>query len=236
VNPPEKNVTPIEPIVPETPPMAIVPDAPVVPPADPHAAIVPAGHEAEIVPVTHADAAIVSTPPELNTARAVLEAPMLSSASATPVTPAGFGAAVPIGARRPAFGIRQIAVVVAVILVLLLAYKLLHHHRSQYEATADAVTTAIVNNNMTPVEHAFNAARYPELENRVQVARLSDILVPLGKFEGSKEITPAGSAAGLHEFTETFEHGTKFERYELDADGKILHFHIGDAPSTSTSP
>jgi len=151
------------------------------------------------------------------------------------VTPSGSSVAVATASKRP---INTSAIVLAAILVfvVLLGYKLFHHHRSAYEATADAVTIAIVNNNMTPVEHKFNAIRLPELEDRARVGRLSNMLVPLGAFKGSKEITPPNSDAGLHEFTETFANGTKFEKYELDADGKIAKFFIGDPPSTSGTP
>jgi hypothetical protein len=131
---------------------------------------------------------------------------------------------------------RAIIIGAIVVFVLVLGYKIFHHHRSSYEATADAVTIAIEKNDMTPVLHKFNAIRLPELEDRERVGRLSNLLVPLGEFKGSKEITPADADAGLHEFTETFASGTKFEKYQLDADGKIVKFYIGDPPETSPAP
>jgi len=130
----------------------------------------------------------------------------------------------------------RIIAVVVLLAVVLVGYKLFHHHRNSYEATADAVTVALENNNMTPVLHKFNAIRLPELEDRERVGHISNFLVPLGAFKGSKEITPADADAGLHEFTETFANGTAFEKFELDADGKIVKFHIGPQPSASSAP
>jgi hypothetical protein len=138
---------------------------------------------------------------------------------------------------KPPRNMRAIAIAAVLALVLLLGvYKLFHHHRSTYEATADAVTIAIQKNDMTPVLHKFNAIDVPELEDRERVGRLSNLLAPLGAFKGSKEITSAGDNPGVHEFTETFADGTKFEKYKLDADGKIVKFYIGDPPSTSSAP
>ena len=205
MNPPESNLTPIEPIAP----------------------IVSAETDAHIVP---AAAGVPSAP-------ATIDSTIVPTGTATPVAAPSYRTQVAIGARRPGVGARQIAAVGGLLLLGLLAFKLTHTFGgNKYEATADAVTMAIVNNNMKPVEPAFNAINYPELENRAQVGRLSDILARLGAFKGSKEITPSGSAAGLHEFTENFANGTKFEKFELDADGKILHFHIGDPPETPTTP
>jgi hypothetical protein len=162
----------------------------------------------------------------------------------TPIAPSAPGrpaAVLPSGgavaAAKPAPSMRGLIVGVVVLLaIVLIGYKLFHHHRNQYESTADAVTVAIANNNMTPVLHKFNAIRLPELEDRARVGRLSNLIVPLGAFKGSKEITPAGSDAGFHEFTETFAGGTLDEKYELDADGKIVKFHIGPPPSATTAP
>jgi len=105
------------------------------------------------------------------------------------------------------------------------------HHANRYESVADDVTKAIVNNDMTPVAQDFNAIRRPELADRARVGKLSDMVIALGAFKGSTEITPAGSASGFHEFTETFASGTLDEKYELDSDGKIVRFHIGPKPT-----
>jgi hypothetical protein len=127
-------------------------------------------------------------------------------------------------AQRPT---RRPLIVAAVLLVLIFGGLRLIHHENRYEATADAVTKAIANNDMAPVVGDFNAIRRPELADRARVGRLSNMVVPLGAFKGSKEITPPNSAPGFHEFTEMFANGTLDEKYELDADGKIVKFHIG---------
>jgi hypothetical protein len=160
--------------------------------------------------------------------------PLPATETPGPIAPA---AAASVGTpARPQANRRAIVIAAIVVFVLVLGYKLLHHHRSTYEATADAVTIAIQKNDMTPVLHKFNAIDVPELEDRERVGRLSNLLAPLGAFKGSKEITPASDNPGVHEFTENFADGTKFEKYKLDADGKIVKFYIGDPPSTSAAP
>ena len=160
-------------------------------------------------------------------------APVVSLGTATPLATPPSRASIASGAK-PVSGMRTRAIaVVALVAIVLIGYKLFHHHRNSYEATADAVTVALANNNMTPVLHKFNAIRLPELQDREKVGHISNFLVPMGAFKGSKEITPANSDAGLHEFTETFANGTAFEKFELDADGKIVKFHIGPQPSAA---
>ena len=133
------------------------------------------------------------------------------------------------GGRPPAkYGVRQIVIVaIIVIAVFLIVDKLIIHHRNRYESTADAITKAIAHNDMQPVLHAFNAIDRPELQDRARVGHLSDLVVTMGAFKGSKEDTPAGSPEGYHHFIERFDKGTLEEKYQLDADGKITKFHIG---------
>ena len=132
-------------------------------------------------------------------------------------------------ARRPS-RLLVIGPAAVLALVLLIGYSLFPH-RNPYEAKADAIVRAIGNNDMTPVIGDFNAVDRPQLEDRVRVARLSNLVVAHGDLKGTKEITPAGSPAGYHEFTETFSNGTLIEQYELDSDGKITKFHIGTTAS-----
>jgi hypothetical protein len=101
------------------------------------------------------------------------------------------------------------------------------------EKLADRVTRAIVANDMQPVASEFNAIVRPSLMERERVGRLSDQLVPLGKFKRTKENTPAGAPAGVHRFVAEFERGTRIEDLTLDADGKISAFHI--RPSSESS-
>ena len=140
------------------------------------------------------------------------------------------------GGGPPAkYNVRAIVIVALIaIAVALIVDKLIIHHRNRYESTADAVTKAIARNDMGPVLHAFNAIDKPELEDRARVGRLSDLVVKMGPFKGSKEDTPAGSPPGYHHFIERFQNGTLVEKYQLDSEGKITKFHIGpsDTPSS----
>jgi hypothetical protein len=141
----------------------------------------------------------------------------------TPATP-------PALAKKPGRRLQILGVVALVLLVF--GTQRLIHHENQYESMADAVTKAIAANDMTPVLGDFNAIRRPELQDRARVGNLSNMEVALGAFKSSKEITPANSPPLFHEFTETFANGSLDEKYELDADGKIVKFHIGPPPST----
>jgi hypothetical protein len=143
----------------------------------------------------------------------------------TPVTPVTPIPPQPRPNRRP-----LIIGAVVVVLAIVLGVRAFHSE-NQYETAADDITKAIANNDMTPVIHDFNAIERPELADRARVGRLSNMVVALGAFKGSKEITPANSPTGFHEFTESFASGTLDEKYELDADGKIIKFHIGPPPS-----
>jgi len=133
------------------------------------------------------------------------------------------------GGKPPVrYDVRRIAVVIFIVIALIfIVDKLIIHRRNHFEATADAITKAIANNDMRPVEHAFNAINRSQLEDRARVGHLSDLVVAMGAFKGSKEDTPAGSPTGYHHFTERFAKGTLVEKYQLDADGKIERFHIG---------
>ena len=152
----------------------------------------------------------------------------------TPVNPPMQNVTPVAPAQRPPNRRNQILAIVVLVLLVYAATRLFGHHENKYEKLADEVTTAIANNDMTPVIGDFNAIRRPELEDRGRVGRLSDMVVALGKFEGSTEITPANAPSGGHEFTEKFANGTLDEKYVLDADGKIVTFHI-QPPSTTTT-
>ncbi len=123
-------------------------------------------------------------------------------------------------------------VLLAILAVVVALFVIFRHHENRYERMADAITQALARNDMTPVQKDFNAIDRPELQNRERVGKLSDLVVSLGAFKGSKEDTPAGSAAGYHQFIESFASGTLEEKYQLDADGKITKFHIGPHPSS----
>jgi len=128
-----------------------------------------------------------------------------------------------------------IAAFVFVIVIVLIA-NLLGHHENRYERMADAITQALAHNDMAPVQRDFNAIDRPELQNRARVGALSDLVGAMGAFKGSKENTPQGLDPGYHQFVETFAKGTLVEKYKLDADGKITHFHIGPTSSVNAGP
>jgi hypothetical protein len=94
------------------------------------------------------------------------------------------------------------------------------------ERLADRVTTAIIANDMRPVEKEFNAIVRPKLENRQMVGRLSDQLNTLGRFKGVRETTSRGAPGGAHTFEADFEKAKWVEDMTIDQDGKIATFHV----------
>ncbi len=131
----------------------------------------------------------------------------------------------PIGPARS--GTRNpIVVAIVVVLAVLILYKLLHHG-NRYERMADSVTKAIAKNDMTPAAKYFNAINDKELQDRARVGALSNLVNAQGSLKSIKEDTPSGSDPSLHTFTATFDRGTLAEKFMLDADGKIVKFHIG---------
>jgi hypothetical protein len=101
------------------------------------------------------------------------------------------------------------------------------------ERLAERVTSAIIANDMRPVEKNFNAIVRPKLENRQQVGRLSDQLNMLGRFKGVRETTSRGTGDGKHVFEVRFEKATWVEDMAIDADGKIAAFHIHQSGSSA---
>jgi hypothetical protein len=97
---------------------------------------------------------------------------------------------------------------------------------NQYERQADAVTKAIIANDMRPVEKDFNALVQPKLENRARVGALSDQLNELGTFKGVKEDTPRDAPARAHKFTANFASAAWIECVTYDVDGKIASFDV----------
>ncbi|HEY0797929.1 MAG TPA: hypothetical protein VGD50_02205 [Candidatus Baltobacteraceae bacterium] len=94
------------------------------------------------------------------------------------------------------------------------------------ERLADAVTRAIVANDMRPVESDFNAMVRPKLADRERVGRLSDDLNALGTYQGVHETTPQDAPAGKHRFEVDFANAKWVEDMALDADGKIAAFNV----------
>jgi hypothetical protein len=97
---------------------------------------------------------------------------------------------------------------------------------NHYEQQANAVTKAIIANDMRPVEKDFNALVRPKLESHARVGALSDQLAALGTFKGTKEDTPSDAPPRAHKFAATFERGTWIECMTYDQDGKIASFDV----------
>ncbi|MBC5798994.1 MAG: hypothetical protein GIX03_09265 [Candidatus Eremiobacteraeota bacterium] len=126
-----------------------------------------------------------------------------------------------------------IAAFIVVVLIVVVA-NLIGHRKNRYERMADSITQALARNDMAPVQKDFNAVDRPQLQDRERVGHLSNLVVSMGTFKGSKETTPRGSDPNYHSFVETFAKGTLAEKFQLDPDGKITRFHIG--PSASANP
>jgi len=116
--------------------------------------------------------------------------------------------------------------VLGVVLVGNLVNTLVFHHENRYERLASDVTRAIAADDMRPVEKEFNAIRRPQLEDRAKVGSLSDFVNAEGKLKKVRETTPGDAKAGTHRFIATFEKGERAEDLTVDADGKIVNFHV----------
>jgi Ca2+/H+ antiporter len=132
----------------------------------------------------------------------------------------------PVTRPRPRSRTPQIAVAVLVVLIAAYLVKHFFFHESHAQHLAVVVTRALANNDMRPVEPAFNAIRRPELENHAKVGRLSDFVNAEGTFQGVKEDTPADSPAGFHHFIAHFSKGDLVETLTLDSEGKIASFQV----------
>lgn len=137
------------------------------------------------------------------------------------------GSRVPPTGRRPAP--RRASALVPLVLgvfVVISAVRLIFFHENKYEHLAAQITRAIAANDMRPVEKDFNAIRRPQLENRAKVGGLSDFVNAEGKLEKIKEQTVSDAKTGEHRFVATFEKGRRAEDLTVDADGKVVDFHI----------
>jgi len=127
--------------------------------------------------------------------------------------------------RRPARGKALLPLVLGVI-VTISAFNVFAHRENRYEQLATDVTRAIAANDMRPVEKDFNAIRRPKREDRAKVGGLSDFVNAEGKLKNVKEQTPPDAKSGTHRFVATFEKGQRAEDLTVDADGKVVDFHV----------
>ena len=131
----------------------------------------------------------------------------------------------PAAARPPRRGNALIPLVLGVFLVINLV-RVLFFHENKFERLATDVTHAIAKNDMRPVEKDFNAIRRPQLEDRAKVGSLSDFVNADGALRSVKEQSASGAKVGQHRFIATFEKGKRSEDLTVDADGKIVDFHV----------
>ncbi|MDQ2680614.1 MAG: hypothetical protein M3Y21_06290 [Candidatus Eremiobacteraeota bacterium] len=99
--------------------------------------------------------------------------------------------------------------------------------QNKYEKQADAITRAVIANNMQPVQSDFTPAVSQQI-TRVKVAELSDELASQGKYEGLKE-NPQNCTAGFHCFDVKFEKRPYREWLQMDDTGKVSAWRIHSA-------
>jgi len=101
--------------------------------------------------------------------------------------------------------------------------------QNKYEREADAITRAVMNNDLRPVSGDIS----PRVKiTRVQIATISDELNEQGKLISIKESTQ-GCPAGVHCFVAKFEKHEYVETMRLDETGKVVDWHVHMAPVAS---
>lgn len=102
------------------------------------------------------------------------------------------------------------------------------------EKLADQITRAVKANDVSPVSEKFVPAAREKMTHEA-VGRLSDELMPLGKFERTYEKTPDTAPAGTHFFDAKFEKQTWHERLALNNQGDIIGWDIRPGPLASAA-
>jgi len=103
--------------------------------------------------------------------------------------------------------------------------------QNKYEKEAEAITAAIVANNMQPVQGDIA----PGIKiTRVQVAAMSDELGEAGKLISLKETT-TNCPPGTHCFDVKFEKRAYVEHMTLDENGKVRDWNYVPAPAASAN-
>ena len=98
--------------------------------------------------------------------------------------------------------------------------------QNKYEKEAQAITEAVVGNNMQPVQGDIA----PRVKiTRVQVAAMSDELADAGKLVSLKETT-TNCPPATHCFDVKFEKRAYVEHMTLDENGKVLDWNYVPAP------
>ncbi|HET6894327.1 MAG TPA: hypothetical protein VFH72_02995 [Candidatus Baltobacteraceae bacterium] len=104
--------------------------------------------------------------------------------------------------------------------------------QNAHERIADAVTRAVIDNDLQPVMNRLEPSIAGEL-TRVRVAQISDELSARGTYQGLKQTSDSWCPQGLLCFDVRFEHGTYHELLKLAKDGKVRYWWIRAAPKQS---
>ena len=104
--------------------------------------------------------------------------------------------------------------------------------QNRNEREADAITRAVVANDMTPVMKDFDPVIKGEI-TRVRVAELSDQLNEDGPYQGLKETNAAWCRAGYLCFDVQFAKHPYHEVMKFGSDGKVQYWWIRPAEPKS---
>jgi hypothetical protein len=116
---------------------------------------------------------------------------------------------------------RTLAALAAIVMLAACSFQ------NKYEKEAQAITVAVMNNNMQPVQG--DIAERIKI-TRVQVAAMSDELNDAGKLVSLKETT-TNCPPGTHCFDVKFEKKAYVEHMRLDENGKVVDWNYVPAPT-----
>jgi hypothetical protein len=120
---------------------------------------------------------------------------------------------------------RRLAAIAAVAVLTACSFQ------NKYEKEAQAITQAIVANNMQPVQSDIA----PRIKiTRVQVAAMSDELADAGKLVSLKETT-TNCPPDTHCFDVKFEKRAYVEHMKLDENGKVVDWNYVPAPQVQAN-
>ena len=106
-----------------------------------------------------------------------------------------------------------------------------HVPQNADERLADDVMTALLNDDMRPVIHAFVPARKPDLLSPAHVKTMHDFVRGGGAFLGARELEPPSKTSTICYLVATFQNGDVALQMLMDGKGKIVHYHLGGALS-----
>jgi hypothetical protein len=107
--------------------------------------------------------------------------------------------------------------------------------QNTHERLADAITRAVIANDLSPVIDRFDPRIEGEL-TRVRVAQLADELSAQGAYGGLKQTAASWCPQGAVCFDVQFQNGPYREVMKLSKDGKVRYWWIRAARGAVTSP